>query len=393
MSIHTDSGRDDILYPDLVPFLAVHAGCVAAIWSGVTWQAVAICAALYLLRMFAITGGYHRYFSHRAYSTSRVFQFVLAFLAQSTAQKSVLWWAAKHRHHHLHSDTEQDVHSPRHKGFVYSHVGWIFYRQHDATDLVKVSDFASYPELMWLHKFEVLPAIVLGALCFLIAGWSGLVVGFLWSTVLLYHATFCINSLAHVRGSKRYVTADDSRNNWLLALFTMGEGWHNNHHACQSSARQGFRWWEIDLTYYILVLLSWLGIIWNLKAPSEQLLRNEQRLGSRALRRTAEQLAGRFNPDYIAQAIKSSVHESELPLIRDALLALRYQVDLPWNWHLPNMPTRELLLIEARNMFQNTPSLDDIVDGAYQLLVEAVGALLIVPPQWATATSKPRSSP
>jgi stearoyl-CoA desaturase (delta-9 desaturase) len=392
LSIHIDPGRDDILYPDLVPFLAVHAGCVAAIWSGVTWQAIAICAVLYLLRMFAITGGYHRYFSHRAYSTSRVFQFVLAFLAQSTAQKSVLWWAAKHRHHHLHSDTERDAHSPRHKGFVYSHVGWIFYRQHDATDLVKVSDFASYPELMRLHKLEVLPAIVLGALCVLIAGWSGLVVGFLWSTVLLYHATFCINSLAHVRGSKRYVTADDSRNNWLLALFTMGEGWHNNHHACQSSARQGFRWWEIDLTYYFLVVLSWLGIVWNLKAPSEQLLRNEQRLGSRALRRTAEQLAGRFNPNYIAQAIKSSVHESELPSVRDALLAWRHQADLPWNRHLPDMPTRELLLIEARNMFRNTPSLDDIVDGAYQLLVEAVGALLIVPPQWATATSRPRSS-
>jgi stearoyl-CoA desaturase (delta-9 desaturase) len=203
LSTNIDLDHDDIMYPDLVPFFAIHAGCVAAILSGVTWQAIAICTALYWLRMFAITGGYHRYFSHRAYSTSRAFQFVLAFLAQSTAQKSVLWWAAKHRHHHLHSDTEQDVHSPRRKGFVYSHVSWIFYRRHDATDLVRVSDFASYPELMWLHKLEVLPAIVLGALCVFIAGWSGLVVGFLWSTVLLYHATFCINSLAHIRASKR----------------------------------------------------------------------------------------------------------------------------------------------------------------------------------------------
>jgi stearoyl-CoA desaturase (delta-9 desaturase) len=185
LSINIEPVHDDIMYPDLVPFLAVHAGCVAAIWSGVTWQAIAICGVLYWLRMFAITGGYHRYFSHRAYSTGRVFQFLLAFLAQSTAQKSVLWWAAKHRHHHLHSDTEQDAHSPRHNGFVYSHVGWIFDRRHDATDLVKVSDFASYLELMWLHKLELLPAIVLGAFCVLIAGWSGLVVGFLWSTVLL----------------------------------------------------------------------------------------------------------------------------------------------------------------------------------------------------------------
>jgi stearoyl-CoA desaturase (Delta-9 desaturase) len=392
LSTHIDSDHDDIMYPDLVPFLTVHLGCIAAIWTDVTWQAIAIGVVLYWLRMFAITGGYHRYFSHRAYATSRVFQFVLAFLAQSSAQKSVLWWAAKHRHHHLHSDTEQDTHSPRHKGFVYSHAGWIFYRRHDATDLVKVADFASYPELMWLHRLEIWPAVVLGALCFFVAGWSGLVVGFLWSTVLVYHATFCINSLAHVRGRKRYVTGDDSRNNWLLALFTMGEGWHNNHHAYQSSARQGFRWWEMDATYYVLVVLSWLGIVWDLKAPPEQVLRNEQRLGSRVVRRTAEQLARRFNPEHIALAITSSVHESELSSVRETLLLLRHRADLLWHRHLPNMPTRELLLAEALNMFPKTISLDDIVDGAYQLLVEAVEALLVVPPQWAAATPKPQAN-
>ena len=383
-NIDLDQDHDDIMYPDVVPFLAIHAGCIAAIWSGVTWQAIAICAALYCLRMFAITAGYHRYFSHRAYATSRTFQFILAFLAQSTAQKSVLWWAAKHRHHHLHSDTEHDVHSPRHKGFAYSHVGWIFYRRHDATDLVKVSDFASYRELMWLHKLEIVPAIAVGALCFLMAGWSGLVVGFLWSTVLLYHATFCINSLAHVRGSKRYVTGDDSRNNWLLALFTMGEGWHNNHHAYQISARQGFRWWEIDVTYYVLVALSWLGIVRDLKMPPRQVLRNEQRLGSRVVRRTAEQLAGRFNPEHIALAIKSSIHETELS-VRDALVLLRNRADL----HLPSMPTRAQLLAEAQNMFAKTIFLDDIVDRAHELLVESVSLLLAVPPQLAGA--KPNS--
>jgi stearoyl-CoA desaturase (Delta-9 desaturase) len=375
VSTNIDLDHDDIMYPDVVTFLAIQVGCIAAIWSGVTWQSIAICVVLYWLRMFAITAGYHRYFSHRAYSTSRVFQFLLAALAQSTAQKSVLWWAAKHRHHHLHSDTEHDVHSPRHKGFAYSHVGWIFYRRHDATDLVKVSDFASYPELMWLHKFEVLPAIVVGALCVLIAGWSGLVVGFLWSTVLLYHATFCINSLAHVRGSKRYVTGDDSRNNWLLALFTMGEGWHNNHHAYQSSAQQGFRWWEIDVTYYVLVALSWLGIVWDLKTPPKRVLRNEQRLGSRAVRRTAEQLAGRFNPEYIALAIKSSIHETESS-VRAALFLLQHRADL----RLPSMPTRDQLLAEAQAMFAKTRSLDDIVDRAYELLVESVCFLLVVPP-------------
>ena len=228
------------MYPSAIPFVLVHLACIAALWTGFTWLSVATCAVLYWLRIFAIGAGYHRYFSHRAYSTSRAFQFAIALLAQSTAQKSVLWWAAKHRHHHLHSDTERDVHSPRHKGFIYSHLGWIFARRHDATDLVKIADFARYPELMWLHRYEVMPAVGLGVLCFLIGGWSGLVVGFFWSTVLVYHATFSINSLAHVCGKKRYVTADNSRNNWLLAAFTMGEGWHNNHHAFQSSVRQGF---------------------------------------------------------------------------------------------------------------------------------------------------------
>ena len=263
-NIATDHEHDDIVYPSALPFILVHLGCVAAIWSGVTWQAIAICAVLYVLRMFAVGAGYHRYFSHRSYSTSRVFQFILAFLAQSNAQKSVLWWAAKHRHHHLHSDTQHDVHSPRHKGFWYSHVGWIFVRRHAKTDLVKVADLARFPELMWLHRFELAPAIVLGFLCWLVAGWSGLVVGFFWSTVLLYHATFCINSLAHVSGRKRYVTGDDSRNNPVLALITLGEGWHNNHHHYQVAARQGFQWWEIDVTYYLLRAAAAVGLVWDL---------------------------------------------------------------------------------------------------------------------------------
>lgn len=376
MSVNIDPNpdNDDIMYPQVLPFLLIHAGCVAAIWTGVSWQAAALCAGLYVLRMFAITAGYHRYFSHRSYATGRVFQFFLAVLAQSSAQKSVLWWAAKHRHHHLHSDTAQDVHSPRHKGFLYSHVGWIFYRRHDATDLVKVADLAAYPELMWLHRLELAPAVVLAGLCFLVAGWSGLVVGFLWSTVLLYHATFCINSLAHVHGRKRYVTGDDSRNNWLLALLTMGEGWHNNHHAYQASARQGFHWYEIDLTYYVLIVLSWLGIVRDLKMPPAQVLRNQQQLGSRVVRRAAEQLAARFDAERIALAILTSVHETELS-VRDALALLQQRA----GERLSSMPTREQVLAEAQRMFVRTISLDDIVDRAYELLTDSVGRLLAAP--------------
>jgi stearoyl-CoA desaturase (delta-9 desaturase) len=372
--------HDDIMYPSALPFVMIHLGCLAAFWSGITWQAVAICAALYCLRMFAIGAGYHRYFSHRAYSTGRVFQFILAFLAQSSAQKSVLWWAAKHRHHHLHSDTPHDVHSPRHKGFIYSHVGWIFSRRHDATDLVKVADFAAFPELRMLHRFEVMPAVVLAGLCFLIAGWPGLVVGFLWSTVLVYHATFCINSLAHVRGRKRYVTGDDSRNNWILALFTLGEGWHNNHHAYQSSVRQGFRWWEIDVTFYVLKALSLTGIVWDLRSPPADVLRNEARLGSRVVNRAAEQLVSGFNPEQIALAVSSALHSSELTALRETLGRVRDQTtELP-AWLLTKIPTRDELREQATLMFARTRSLDEIVDRAHQLLLNAIGSRLVAQP-------------
>jgi stearoyl-CoA desaturase (Delta-9 desaturase) len=373
---HADD-HDDIMYPSAIPFVLVHLACFGAIWTGVTWEAMALGIGLYWLRIFAIGAGYHRYFAHRAYATGRAFQFVLAFLSQSTAQKSVLWWAAKHRHHHLHSDTKHDVHSPRHKGFVYSHLGWIFDRQHDEVDLVKIEDFARYPELRWLHRFELLPAILLAVLCFLLAGWSGLVVGFFWSTVAVYHATFCINSLAHVRGRKRYVTGDDSRNNWLLAIFTMGEGWHNNHHAYQSSVRQGFRWWEIDPTYYILKALSWTGLVWDLKTPPAEVLRNEQRLGARVVNRAAEELAAHFNSERIAAAIAAALHGPQLSALQDTLSRASHRTtEVLANWHLPHMPTREEFLAQAGAMFTRTRSLDEIVDRAYELLLESVGTRL-----------------
>jgi stearoyl-CoA desaturase (Delta-9 desaturase) len=198
-------------------------------------------------------------------------------------------------------------------------MGWIFVRKHSPTDLAKVADLARYPELRWLHKFEQLPAVALALACLLVAGWSGLVVGFFWSTVFVFHATFSINSLAHGSGSRRYVTGDDSRNNWLLALFTMGEGWHNNHHACQSSVRQGFRWWEIDPTYYVLWVLSRLGIVWKLKTPPATVLRNEQRLGARVVNRAAAQLAAHFNAERLAHAIRSTVRGPELLTLQEML--------------------------------------------------------------------------
>jgi stearoyl-CoA desaturase (delta-9 desaturase) len=369
-----DIDCDDIMYPSAIPFVLAHLACFAAIWTGITWEALAICVALYWVRIFAIGAGYHRYFSHRAYSTSRTFQFILAVVSQSTAQKSVLWWASKHRHHHLHSDTERDVHSPRHTGFVYSHLGWIFSRQHDKADLVKVGDLTRYPELMWLHRYELVPPIALGFLCFVVAGWSGLVVGFFWSTVLVYHATFCINSLAHVKGRQRYLTADDSRNNWLLAIFTMGEGWHNNHHACQSSVRQGFRAWEIDPTFYLLKALSFLGVVWDLKTPPPSVLRNEHRLGSRVIERAAAQLAATFNSERIALAIASAVEKSDLAALQEKLAHARHSAaQVLTDMGLPHLPSREEIFARATAMFAKTPSIEEVVDRAYGLLVEAIG--------------------
>ena len=367
----------DIVYPSAIPFVLVHLACVGALWTGVTYDALVLCFLLYWLRIFAIGAGYHRYFSHRAYRTSRAFQFALAVLSQSTAQKSVLWWASKHRHHHLHSDTETDVHSPRHQGFVYSHLGWIFSRKNDVADLVKVADFARYPELMWLHKHELVPPAVLALLSVLIAGWSGLVVGFFWSTVLVYHATFCINSLAHVRGRRRYVTGDDSRNNWLLALFTMGEGWHNNHHAYQSSVRQGFRWWEIDATFYLLKALSWTGLVWDLKTPPAAVRLNEYRLGSRVIERAAAQLAGSFDTELIVWAIASAYAGSGLPTIQDKLAqAQNRATDALAGLHLPQLPTRHEFVSRAMAMFAETPSMEAIVNRAQAVILDTICARL-----------------
>jgi stearoyl-CoA desaturase (delta-9 desaturase) len=282
-----------------------------------------------------------------------------------------------HRRHHLYSDTALDTHSPRQRGFFYAHVGWIFDAKHAKTDLVRVGDLTRFPELVWLDRFELAPAALLALACFLLAGWSGLVVGFLWSTVLVYHATFCINSLAHVHGSRRYVTGDDSRNNGLLALMTMGEGWHNNHHACQSSVRQGFRWWEADATFYILRALSWIGVVWDLKLPPQSLVRGEQQLGARTIERAAEQLATRFNPEPIAKAIAAALHGPELAELQASLARAQTRSgEILAAMHLPQIPGRDAIVARAKAMLAKTPSLDEIVDRAHEILLAAVSARL-----------------
>ena len=253
-----------------LPFFAFHLFAAVAVffvpfhWSYVVWA-----VALYYLRMWLVTTTYHRYFSHRTFKTSRVFQFVLAFLAETSAQKGVLWWAANHRHHHRESDQPADVHSPLQDGFWWSHVGWILSDKYTETREEAIRDFARFPELRFLNRWYLLPPFLLAVGLFLIGGFPLLVWGFFVSTVVLWHGTFTINSLSHIFGKRRYKTTDTSRNNFLLALITCGEGWHNNHHYHQNTANQGWFWWEVDVSYYALKLMSALGLVWDLRLPSE----------------------------------------------------------------------------------------------------------------------------
>lgn len=261
-------------------FWLVHLSCILVLWVGFSWVALAVCVLLYIVRMFAITGGYHRYFSHRSYQTSRPFQFILACLGASSAQKGPLWWASHHRHHHRHSDTEEDVHPPIIHGIWYAHVGWVLSSQFVKPRLELMKDFLKFPEIRLVDRFHLIPPVLLGAATYFFgaflqsyapslatSGSQMLVWGFFVSTVLLYHGTFCINSMAHLVGSKRFKTGDHSRNCFILALITLGEGWHNNHHRYPGSERQGFYWWEIDITHYILKTLSWFGVVWDLRSP------------------------------------------------------------------------------------------------------------------------------
>ncbi len=253
-------------------FITIHLVPFLAIWTGVTARALVLFGVLYVVKMFLVTGVYHRYFSHRAYKTSRFMQFTLGFLGTACLQRGPLWWAARHRHHHRYSDEPEDVHSPR-RGLWQSHVGWIVGSAYNATDTDQVRDLAKYPELRWLNNYHGIAPLLLAVLCYYLAGWSGVVVGMGWSAVASWHATFTINSLAHLWGTRRYATKDTSRNNGLLALLTLGEGWHNNHHRYPGAARQGFFWWEIDVTYYILQGFAALGLIWDLREPPAQIMR------------------------------------------------------------------------------------------------------------------------
>lgn len=273
-----DSETHRIDWWRVIPFVGLHIACLSLIWVGWSWFAVTFAVVLYALRMFAITGFYHRYFAHKAFQTSRLGQLIFAIIGATAVQRGPLWWAAHHRDHHVHSDQEDDAHSPVQHGFFWSHMGWFLSSANFATKFERVKELAKFPELRFLDRFDILVPIAFAIAIYvfgeLLASYAPhlktngpqlLVWGFVISTVVLYHATFSVNSLAHVWGKRRYQTRDHSRNNFLIALLTLGEGWHNNHHHYPGAAKQGFYWWEIDFTYYGLRILAALGLIWNLR--------------------------------------------------------------------------------------------------------------------------------
>lgn len=270
--------RDRIAWSNAATLALMHLGCWGVVWVGWSPTSVGLAALLYIVRAFGLTAFYHRYFSHRAFKTSRWFQFVGAVLGCLAMQKGPLWWAAHHRTHHRNADREGDVHSPRVHGVVRAHLGWFLTRRNNELQTDSIRDWLRFPELVRLDRFAPLVAVAYAAALWIagemlrinaaglgVHGSQLLVWGFFVSTVALYHATYSVNSVAHLFGTRRYATADDSRNNLLVALLTLGEGWHNNHHHYASSARQGFFWWEIDATFYLLVALERLGLVWDLR--------------------------------------------------------------------------------------------------------------------------------
>ncbi len=288
-NIAVDNNPEKIEFLRILPFILLHLACFTVFFVGFSATALIVAVMLYALRMFAITGFYHRYFAHKAFKTSRFVQFIFAFMAASSAQRGPLWWASHHRHHHANSDKPDDSHSPVQRGFFWSHISWFLTNKNFNSKNERVKDLLVYPELKFLDRFDVIAPLFLATSLYALGaalevyaphlqttGLQLLVWGFVISTVVLYHMTFTVNSLAHVWGKRRFNTSDQSRNNSLIALLTLGEGWHNNHHHFPSAARQGFYWWEIDLTYYGLKILSALGLIWELRKVPAEVLSNKR---------------------------------------------------------------------------------------------------------------------
>jgi stearoyl-CoA desaturase (Delta-9 desaturase) len=253
-----------VAWGDTAGFVAMHLACLSVLQVGVPIRALVIAALTYSVRCFGITAGFHRYFSHRAFRTGRWFQFLLALAGTLAMQRGVLWWAATHRRHHSVADTADDVHSPHHRTFFYSHCGWTLDPANLEIDARRVRDLARFPELVWLDRAKLAPVAVFAALLWVV-GPAEFVWGFVVSTVALWHAILATGSFSHrIGGYRNFDTPDDSRNNRVIAVVLLGEGWHNNHHRSPRAACHGTRRSEPDPIHGVLRGLERLGLVRDL---------------------------------------------------------------------------------------------------------------------------------
>jgi len=243
------------------------------------WAFLALWAVSHFTRAIGLTLIFHRYFAHRAFKMNRVARFVWAFIGTAAMQKGPLWWAGHHVNHHKFADRDGDPHSPMVSGVYYAHIGWFLhdtkYDKVEATNPV-IRDFSKVPEIAWLEKWFFVPPAALALGLYFFGGMPSLVYGFCLPTMTLAHATFAINTVNHMFGSRRFETLDESRNNVLTAVFAAGEGWHNNHHRFQRAARNGFYWYEVDVTWYVIRAMAAVGLIWDIQ-PVPQRIYDEAR--------------------------------------------------------------------------------------------------------------------
>jgi stearoyl-CoA desaturase (delta-9 desaturase) len=255
-------------------FWAVQVSAVLIFFVPFAWGLLALWAVSHFSRAVGLTLAFHRYFAHRAFQMNRAARFFWTFVGTAAMQKGPLWWAGHHVNHHRFADRDGDPHSPMVSGVYYAHIGWFLNdARHDRLEATNpvVRDFSAAPEIAFLDRYFFVPPLLLATTMYLVGGLSWLVWGFCLPTMTLAHATFAINTVNHMFGSRRFDTIDESRNNPLTALFAAGEGWHNNHHRYQRAARNGFYWWEIDLTWYAIRAMAVCGLAWDLQPVPDRI--------------------------------------------------------------------------------------------------------------------------
>ncbi|MBM3462826.1 MAG: acyl-CoA desaturase [Armatimonadetes bacterium] len=248
----------------------IHAMAFAALWYRPRLVDVSLLVVMYALSGFGITIGFHRLIAHRGFSCPAWLRHTLAFLGTSALQGGPISWTANHRRHHQVSDREQDPHSTVF-GLFYSHMGWILLKSREHRSRLEhlVKDLRKDAFMRWLDRpfNSIVPALTLGVLCYLVAGVQGVLWGTFLRTVLVWHATWCVNSFCHFFGSRMYATPDKSTNLWWVGLFALGEGWHNNHHASPRVAFHGRTAWQIDASACVIKFMERLGLARDVIRP------------------------------------------------------------------------------------------------------------------------------